>query len=150
MHRAETIELRFGPARWFTVASGVLLALGMLAIFISPANVFWKLAFIALLILVYMVAFIYTANGHRAGTVCIHYDYSADIQTSRGTGGHAKVDIHSWVSRWFSVLTLVDEHSRARMEYLIFASLNPPDAYRRLLTAMRMRSATSVAHGANW
>ena len=150
MHRAETIELSFGPARWFSAASGALFALGILAILGSPANGFWKLAFIAMLAVVALLAFAYTANSHRAGIVRIHYDYSADIHTAHGTDGHANVGAHSWVSRWVSVLVLVDEHSTTRMECLIFASQNPPDAYRRLLAAVRMRSATSAAHGANW
>lgn len=150
MHRAEAIELSFGPARWFSAASGVLLVLGVLATLISPANGLWKLAFIAMLTVVALLAFAYTANSHRAGTIRIHYDYSVDIHTARGTDGHANIDARGWVSRWFSVLVLVDEHSGTRMECLIFASKNPPDAYRRLLAAIRMRSAPSATHGTNW
>jgi hypothetical protein len=149
VHRAETIELSFGPARWFPAANGVLFALGILAILVSPANGPWKLAFIAMLTVVTLLAVIHTFNSHRAGIVRIHYDYSVDIYTKRGTKGRAYAGAHCWVSRWFSVLTLVDEHSNSRLECLIFASNNSPDAYRRLLAAMRMRSATSAAHGAN-
>lgn len=132
------------------MAGGSLAILGVLAILGSPASGVWKLGFIALLSVVYLLAYAHTVSSNRTGTLIIYPDYRVEIHTTRGNDGLANLAGHGWLSRWFSVLTLVDEHSRARMHYLVFSSENPPDTYRRLLAAMRMRSASSSAQVTNW
>lgn len=150
MHPASPVELSFGPARWFCKAGGTLAVLGVLAILGSPAGGAWKLGFISLLSIVYLLSYAHTVSSNRTGTLIIYPDYRVEIHTTRGNDGLANLAGHGWLSRWFSVLTLVDEYSRARMHCLVFSSENSPDTYRRLLVAMRMRSAISSAQGLNW
>lgn len=146
MARPETLEIRFGPGRWFVSALLITGALGFLAIVISPADWAWKSGTAALLILVALFAHVQTSRACQSGVLRLYTDGVLLYLSIAGKSGIAVLAVNGWTSRWLSVLSLSDEQGGKRRFYIVCSSQNHPDEYRRLLRFLRMRTASPDAH----
>jgi len=138
----DLLEIRFGGCLWLKAAHVFLTALGLLAILVSPANWKWQLASIALLILLAFILHARSVHGDRSGTILLRADGRALLETASGLRISAVQGPNGWVSRWVSVLTLLETDGGREHRCVICASENRPDDYRLLLKQMRMHTPT--------
>lgn len=150
MARPETLEIRFGPARWLLAASLITALLGLLAIVLSPAGWAWKSGTSALLIVVTLLAHVQTNRTRQSGVMRLYSDSVLHYLSIDGKRGLASLEGNNWTSRWFSVLSLLEEQGGSRRFYIVCSSQNPPDEYRRLLRFLRMRTAAPDTHRISW
>ena len=150
MVEADCLDVRFGVSRRLQLAFLLLVSMGLLAILITAASWAWKLGSILLLILASISVHAWSVHQSRAGTIHLLADGGALLRTVSGQEIDAVHGRHSWVSRWFCVVTLYVVDDNTKHHCVICASENFPDEYRRLMKLLRMRTAPDEAHRMIW
>jgi len=147
---ADFLEVRFGAGRRLKVAQVLLALLGLLAIIITPANWVLKLGGIFLLIPVSYLVHAWSVHQSRSGVIQLFPDGRVFLRTVSGQEKNAALGPDGWVSRWLCILTLYEVDYGTKHNYVICASENHPDEYRRLLKLLRMGKPVAKAQRMIW
>ena len=150
MIRSDFLDVHFGASRSFKAAQALLASLGLVAILASPADWKWKLGSMVLLLLLALWVHSKSGNGQQAGTIRLFEDGTALLSTTSRRHVNAFQAPHGWVSRWFSVLVLLEADGDRKHFCLVCASDNHPDEYRRLLKFLRMHSPAEEVQRMIW
>jgi len=133
----DQIALRIGSAWWLITGHRLFGLCGLLAILCSGARAAW-------IIVAACAWFATQAAARRAmrkaadvSALVLRSDGSALIMSPTGTE-EALPCAGGWVSRWFSVVTLELLADGSRIRVLVCRSVNDADAYRHLLTHLRL------------
>ena len=133
MSQPDFILLEYGESRGLAVIRRLSFWTAFAAIVLAPADLMWRLGLVALLL------GLHGLNGNQVprGRVRLYRDGGVQllgrdevVSYRRGSRG--------WVSRWFSVVTLVDPVRKVRRHIIVCAADNPARDYRRLLGWLRM------------
>jgi len=130
----ECILLRFGESRGLALARRVTFWSAFGAVVLAPAHPLWRLS-LALLLLVLGR---HTSKKDAKGRLRLWGDGAVKVFEQRAPADYRR-DTGGWVSRWFSVVPLVDPVRHQRRHVIICAANNPAREYRRLLGWMRWR-----------
>jgi len=142
--RPEGIALRVGSARWLTIGQYLVGLLGFVAIACSGATIAWSIAAGCIWAATQAAVRRAMRKARNISALMLRNDGSALVTSSTGTV-EARPCAGSWVSRWFSVLTLERLTDGRHMRLLVCRSANDADAYRYLLTRLRLGSYDSLS-----
>ena len=150
MAPADFLEVRFGHSYWLMLAQTLVASLGLLAILVTPANWKWKIS--GIIVLVLAAWFVHTKSDHssRSGAIRLFADGRALLSMDSRPEINAVQGRHGWVSRWFSILTLLEASNGKKYFCVICASENHPDEYRRLLKFLRMHTPPTEVQRIIW
>jgi hypothetical protein len=142
--------LRFGPGNWLRAVHFFVSALGVVAILLTPSGLDWQLGALSSLVLVSYLVHAVGMSQRQSGWIELLQDGSAQVRAQDGQKHALFLSENAWVIRWLCVVTLFEPDSRKRYHYVVCATENSLDEYRRLLMFLKMRSSTTHLEKARW
>lgn len=116
-------------------------SLGAVAILATPASSGWKIGALSTLVFVTLVAHAVSRRKSHCGWIDLHQDGTAHIRPGEGKKFQLLLKENAWAIRWLCVLALIEPDSGRHYHYVVCASENAPDEYRRLLKFLNMRTS---------
>ncbi|MBT8047909.1 MAG: hypothetical protein HKN57_02850 [Xanthomonadales bacterium] len=140
----DPIRLCFGMSRRLKFAHVLIALAGLLAILQSPAGWPWQAGSLLLLGCAVGGLYAWFAWRPQRGVMLLLPDGTAEIQWLKGSSRRVALDTRAWATRWFCVLPLLEAENGRHHHCVVCASENRPDAYRRLLVTLRMRTSPTI------
>ena len=150
MARADYLELRAGMTQWGWWLHALASGLGVLAILISPAGWIWKFVLICLLACAAILTTKRVKDRRTTGRVRVFRDGTTLFFADSNNRIFGTLTRNQWVSRWLCSLAVHPAKQNGKQFFVIFASANYPDEYRRLLVFLQMRTPSSQAQRMIW
>lgn len=150
MARADYLELRFGQSRWLKKAGRLLLLLCIIALWISPAALTWKVLLSFPLALADLLANRAMAAKANTGRVRIFSDDTCMLSTASTKRVFATLSSRHWMSPWFCSVSVYHARGGRRQNLLVCAADNDADEYRRLRMFLRMRPPAADTQRMVW
>lgn len=116
-------------------------SLGTVAILATPAGSGWKFGALSVLVFVTSMAHAASRRKSHSGWIELLPDGTAHIRSSDGKKSQLLLKANAWAIRWLCVLALIEPDSGRHYHYVVCASENTPDEYRRLLKFLNMRTS---------
>lgn len=134
----DCIEVTAGASTWYRALHLLMLAAGGLAIAVAEAAPVWKFALSIGMLGVFARLWWSLAKCHQRTTLKLFYDGSAAI----GRPGDVALQGETgWASRWVCIVPISETVGASARQFLVCASNNRADDYRRLLRWLRLRNS---------
>jgi hypothetical protein len=133
MAQPDCILLQFGESQSLAVARHAVFLVALCAVLLAPVDPWWRLG------LAVSLPFLHGGIGRKppGGRIRLYRDGGAKVFEEEGLTDYRRGH-GGWVSRWFSVVPLVDPVRRVRRRILVCAAHNSAHDYRRLLGWLRL------------
>lgn len=145
MAQADSIELRIGEGAWLKVVRILLFTLALAQLLLANTSPAWKAIAISGLLLVFTL--ISWKSRQIAGIQLVRLSRDGMVTLVQWDGHEIPgiVEGESWVSAWVCVLPVGRFDRWPKQQLLVCRSNNHPDAYRLLLSFLRLGTVASAA-----
>lgn len=143
MAQNKLLEVCVGGAHWLSAGHVLLTMAGLLAILVSPADWKFRLFSVCVLITASILLHRKTVRTEIRGRALLYTDGSVLLVRSTGQISHAIAGEHAWVSRWISVMPVLENPGGRKLHCLVCRCNHHRADYRRFLTFLRMRTAAN-------
>lgn len=145
MARADSIELRIGEGTWLKVVRILLFTLALAQLLLANTSPAWIAIAIAGLLLVFTL--ISWKSRQMAGLQFLRLSRNGMVTLVQRDGHEIPgiLEGETWVSAWICVLTVGRFDRWPKQQLLVCRSNNHPDAYRLLLSFLRLGTVAGAA-----
>ena len=137
----DRIELVAGAAPWLERARVATLLLAVISLGLAGTAWAWKLVSLGLLAGIHLAG-LSRWRVHAKRSPIVLKREAGDIVSETGNSYRVLQEGYSWLSRWFCVFRLADQDTAQCTTYLVCASENHADDYRRMLVWLRLHPAS--------
>lgn len=136
------IEVITGANRAVFIAQTAVGCLAAFTLLTAGLDPLWAIASLLTLLGALTAVNQQTGRRHPPGRAVLHADGTVQARDKRGER-QGVLSGQAWISRWLCVFTSRDSHGKAN-RFLVMASCNRPDDFRRLRVFLRLGGGSPV------
>ena len=141
------VDLICGEAGWLKACRYILILIVAVSLLAMDTTLPWKLLSLASLVAVSFFVQRDLCREPVYGRVRLFSEGHVTLVTTGGKKIAANLANHAWTSPWLCVLPVIRTDDGFTVRVLICGSRNQPLDYRKLLSALRLGSATQPQNG---
>mgnify|MGYP001817075049 CR=1 FL=1 len=138
MNPPDSLILQTGESTWLRAAHHLVAALALLSLLLANTTAVLKSTAIIIFLLVFAATRRRSRESARRGQLRLSRDGGMQFWNGAAAETRAEREGNAWVSRWVSVVPGRETRSGRIHYWVVCASDNEPDAYRRMLVWMRL------------